>query len=219
MAKSSLAAGVLVAAIGSFGYFSSGTSLWIPHQSGDIIEETQKTQRQNEFAALGTLVVDSISEADIVSAVDSMGLPQTSQDALLASLKEQASSAISQPTPSPATLTQEKTAMAKIAESSPAHLAKKSPPLRLTWITFWDTDAEDGDAIRIDTQGYSRTVSLTKEPITLAIPIPAEGSISVVGIRDGEGGGITVGLASGESRAVFPIMSVGQTLGLKVRVR
>ena len=84
MAKSSLAAGALIAAIGTFGYFASGSSFWIQHQSGDIVEEAQKTQRQNEFAALGTLVVNPISEADIVSAVDSMGLPQTSRDALLA---------------------------------------------------------------------------------------------------------------------------------------
>ena len=55
-------------------------------------------------------------------------------------------------------------------------------------------------------------------PVTFAIPIPVSGNINITGIQDGEGGGITVGLASGESKTVFPIMSVGQVLGLRVKV-
>jgi hypothetical protein len=59
-------------------------------------------------------------------------------------------------------------------------------------------------------------VTLTKQPVRFAVPVPRDGVIKITGIRDGEGGGITVGLASGTSQAVFPIMSVGQTLDLKV---
>ncbi len=66
--------------------------------------------------------------------------------------------------------------------------------------------------IRIDSQGYSRTVALAKAPITLAIPVPTNGIVNITGVRDGEGGGVTVGLASGASKAVFPIMSVGQSV-------
>ena len=89
--------------------------------------------------------------------------------------------------------------------------------MALAWITLWDTDAEDGDVVRIDSGGYSRTITLSKQPVTIAVPVPHDSVISVTGIRDGEGGGITVGLASGASRAVFPIMSVGQTLGLRAQ--
>jgi hypothetical protein len=95
--------------------------------------------------------------------------------------------------------------------------AQHAQRISLAWITLWDTDAEDGDVVRIDSGGYSRTVTLTKEPVTIAVPVPRNSIISVTGIRDGEGGGITVGLASGVSRAIFPIMSVGQTLGLKTQ--
>lgn len=90
--------------------------------------------------------------------------------------------------------------------------------MRLAWITLWDTDAQDGDAVRIDSQGYSRTVTLTNAPVTFAIPVPASGAVQISGIRDGEGGGITVGLASGPASILLPIMSVGQVLPLKVKV-
>ncbi len=88
---------------------------------------------------------------------------------------------------------------------------------RLAWVTLWDTDAEDGDVVRIESNGLSRTITLSKQPLTIAVPVPADSVIKVIGVRDGEGGGITVGFASGAARAVFPIMSVGQTLGLRVR--
>ena len=94
--------------------------------------------------------------------------------------------------------------------------ASRETPLRLAWITLWDTDVQDGDVVRIDSGGYSRTVTLTKRGETFAVPIPASGLITVSGIKDGDGGGITVGLASGADKAVFPIMSVGQSLGLRV---
>jgi hypothetical protein len=94
---------------------------------------------------------------------------------------------------------------------------RETARLSLAWITLWDTDAEDGDVVRIDSGGYSRTITLSKQPVTIAVPVPHDSVISVTGIRDGEGGGITVGLASGASRAVFPIMSVGQTLGLRAQ--
>ena len=97
-------------------------------------------------------------------------------------------------------------------QPAPAHART-----RLAWITLWDTDAEDGDVVRIESNGLSRTITLSKQPLTIAVPVPADSVVKVSGVRDGEGGGITVGFASGAARAVFPIMSVGQTLGLRVR--
>jgi hypothetical protein len=96
--------------------------------------------------------------------------------------------------------------------------AAGSPPVRLAWVSLWDTNAEDGDVVRIESQGYARTVRLTKAPQRIAIPVPPSGVVNVVGVKDGEGGGITVGLASGGRQAIFPIMSEGQVLGLKVRL-
>lgn len=99
----------------------------------------------------------------------------------------------------------------------PAHAAS-APPLMLVRISLWDTDAEDHDEVRVESQGYSRTVRLTKVEQSLVVPVGPGGVINVVGARDGEGGGITVGLASGSARAIFPVMSEGQVLGLKVGI-
>jgi len=227
-AKSILATGVLASVIGSFVYFASTSSPWISHQSRDFVEEAQKAERQNAFTALGAIVIPSIPEADIFAAANSMGLSKESRDALLVSLKEHDLSPAPNASASPDMPNQDKVVPSNVASGSAKikteatvdpMLAKKTSSVRLAWITLWDTDAEDGDVVRIDSQGYHRTVTLTKQPVTIAIPVPKEGTINVTGVRDGEGGGITVGLASGESRAVFPIMSVGQTLGLRVKVR
>ncbi len=101
----------------------------------------------------------------------------------------------------------------------PASRAALPEFVRLAWITLWDTDDEDGDTVRIDSAGYSRTVTLTKKGATFAVPIPGDGVINLTGVRDGEGGGITVGAASGSSSVVLPIMSVGQVIGLHVGSR
>lgn len=90
--------------------------------------------------------------------------------------------------------------------------------MQLVWIRLWDTDVEDGDVVRIESSGYARTVRLTKRGEVFAVPVTADGLIQVTGVKDGDGGGITVGLASGVSQAIFPIMSEGQVLGLRVKV-
>jgi hypothetical protein len=133
-----------------------------------------------------------VSANDAVAAIDAMQLAPDAKRSLLADLA----------TPSP----------------MPSKNAAPANRLRLAWVTLWDTDVEDGDVVRIDSQGYSRTVVLKKLPTTFAVPVPADGVIHVTGIRDGDGGGITVGLASGASKAVFPVMSEGQVLGLRVTV-
>ena len=103
-------------------------------------------------------------------------------------------------------------------QAVPALAQSQTRRVRLVWITLWDTDVEDGDVVRIDSQGYSRTIRLTKKGDTFAVPVPASGVIQVTGVSDGDGGGITVGLASGGVKAIFPVMSEGQVLGLQVRV-
>ena len=97
-------------------------------------------------------------------------------------------------------------------------LAQKQKLARLAWITLWDSDVEDGDAVRVECGGYARTVTLTKRGITFAVPVPPDGQIRLIGVRDGDGGGITVGLASGSAKVLLPIMSVGEVLNLNVRV-
>jgi hypothetical protein len=199
--KSIVASLILLGAVGTTQYFLSGGVPWFLHKSGDNVDTAEVNARAAAFAALEPIRLSLVPAADLAKAIDSMGLDAAGKAAMMANVQSAPDPKVPEPT-----------AAASAPSSHPAQ------PARLAWITLWDTDAEDGDAVRIDSQGYSRTVTLTKQPVTFAIPVPLDGVVKVTGIRDGEGGGITVGFASGTSRAPFPIMSVGQTLGLKVRL-
>jgi len=203
LAQSLLASLVLVGGVGSAQYFVSGGAPWYLHQSGDAVDPAEANARAAAFAALKPLPLSPVAAADIAGAIEGMNLSAAEKAAMTSNVQAAA----------PQANTGEVAAQA----TAPAPLSQPTHPNRLAWITLWDTDAEDGDAVRIDSQGYSRTVTLAKQPVTFAIPVPLDGVVKVTGIRDGEGGGITVGFASGASRAAFPIMSVGQTLGLNVR--
>jgi hypothetical protein len=203
VARSLLASAAAIGFIAASLHFGSAGAWWPLHGSGDAVSESDTKLRAAQFATLSPLHLSLVPASESAAALDGMQLAPTAKAALAEALE----------TSAPAT--------AAAADPAPASSAAPAPspqlePLRLAWVTLWDTDAEDGDVVRLDSEGYSRTVTLAKKPVTFAVPVPRDGIIKVTGIRDGEGGGITVGLASGASQAVFPIMSEGQTLGLKV---
>jgi hypothetical protein len=188
----------------------------LPHgvaQQSDQVSQTEAQARLAAFHALAPLDLAAVAHEDLNRALQSMNLDTGAAEALRAALNDGV--------PSPK--------VAPVRQSSPGAQSANSPTnrvpdagairrLQLVWITLWDTDVEDGDVVRIDSEGYSRTVRLTKKGDTFAVPVPIKGEIKVTGVKDGDGGGITVGLASGNVRAIFPIMSEGQELGLKVKV-
>jgi len=199
-ASSMLAAALLVGAIDGVAHFTTGSSLWPAIASGDNVSDADKRMRQQAFAAMAPLPLSVVADADIPHAVDGMKLPAAGRAALMSALNPAA-----RPAPP----------VARAPRLEPVR-TRTTAATRLVWLTLWDTDVEDGDVVRIESGGYSRTVTLTKAPLTFAIPAPADGVVEVVGVNDGDGGGITVGLASGAATAVFPVMSPGQTLGLRV---
>jgi len=164
--------------------------------SGDVVNQAEQKQRLTEFMALSPLPLLTVKDNEVTQAIEAMNLSTEQQQKLREDL-----------TP--------RSVQKSMTETN---RNVKNQALALAWITLWDTDAEDGDVVRIESQGYSRTVVLTKKLQTFAIPIPSNGVINIIGVQDGEGGGITVGLASGATQAVFPIMSVGQILSLKVGI-
>lgn len=168
-------------------FIPPGAPLAAAASQTDHLSDRERSLRLESFNALPTFRLNPVPTQEVKSAIDSMRLSSTAQQALLTDAT---------PGAQPADSTQ--------------------TPVRLAWITLWDTDVQDGDVVRIQAQGYSRTVTLTKHGATFAIPLPTSGIVQVTGVRDGDGGGITVGLASGTARAVFPIMSPGQTLDLRV---
>jgi hypothetical protein len=201
------AALIAIAAVTYAHLASDGTGLSFGQSQTDAPSDAERQQRISAFATQGPLTLRSVEHANVSLAVDSMELSPSSKRALLTDVES--------PAP-PATATLQSAQAPKLA---PEPLPARRAPLRLAWITLWDTDVEDGDVVRIDSQGYSRTVALTKRGVTFAVPVPTDGIITVTGINDGDGGGITVGLASGDAKAVFPIMSPGQSLGLSVTIK
>jgi hypothetical protein len=182
-----------------YAHLSSGTALWPLRSASDQLSEGERANRALAFSQIGSLTLQRVNAADADKAVEAMsrGLSPQARKALVADLGP-AFPASTAPSPQP--------------QSVPA--AREAP--QLVWITLWDTDVEDGDVVRLDSGGYSRTVRLTKRGGTFAVPVPLDGVLTVTGITDGDGGGITVGLASGASHAVFPVMSPGQALHLRV---
>lgn len=200
-----LSLGVLVAA--SAYALSNG---WA--KPGDDVSPAQAQMRLEVFHSLDSLVASKVADNDVDRALQDMNLSPEA----LQSLRTDVGKAASPSVQTPAAPEQ---AGATAPAIQPDGQAQAQPRrLQLVWIRLWDTDAEDGDVVRIDSGGYSRTVRLTKHGDTFAVPVTADGLVRITGIKDGDGGGITVGLASGSSQAVFPIMSEGQVLGLRVRL-
>jgi hypothetical protein len=191
-----LAAAVIAVSAGVYAHLTSNSGSQTVMTQVDQVSDAERLQRQQAFAALGTLPLRLVEPTEVSAAVEGMGLTPQGKQALLAD--------VAAPTVRQLPTTQSATA--------------RTEPLRLAWITLWDTDVEDGDVVRIASEGYSRTVTLTKRGNTFAVPVPANGIVTITGIKDGDGGGITVGLASGTIKAVFPIMSTGQSLGLNVSI-
>ncbi|WP_330565706.1 hypothetical protein [Pseudomonas yamanorum] len=94
-------------------------------------------------------------------------------------------------------------------------LATASHP-QLAWISLRDTDAEDGDVVRVDSLEYSRTVKLTRAPLLVAVVVVDGGTLSITGIRDGDGNGITLGLKADRVERWLPVMHVGQVQHLTI---
>jgi hypothetical protein len=203
LTRALLASVAVAGIIGVSLHLGSGGGSWPLQTSGDSVSAANTEVRAEQFAMLAPLPLSPVSDSENAFALDTMQLDPAAKATLAAALLNSPSTVQSAPD-------------TQSAPGSATKPAADSSPVRLAWVTLWDTDAEDGDVVRLDSEGYSRTVTLAKQPMRFAVPVPRDGIIKVTGIRDGEGGGITVGLASGASQAVFPIMSVGQTLGLKV---
>jgi hypothetical protein len=215
--KAVLATAALAVLLTAGVFYTSGTPTFAA-SSGDDVSAADRKARIDAFNALLYLPLAKVDTKDIPAALDTMHLSQADRATIAAAIAHAGA-------PSPA-----KAAVAAATVSTVASTAKPSPSPAvapavavsevhptLAWVRLWDTDVEDGDVVRIDSAGYSRTVTLTNRGLTFAVPVPAGGQIRITGVRDGDGGGITVGLASGAAQAVLPIMSVGQVLTLNVR--
>jgi hypothetical protein len=88
--------------------------------------------------------------------------------------------------------------------------------VRMAWLSLYDSDAEDGDVVEIQSMGFTHLMLLTKKPKTIAIPVAASGSITLVGKDEGRGGGVTVGVMTRRGPLPLPPMPVGSTIRMSV---
>ncbi|WP_158902628.1 hypothetical protein [Burkholderia sp. L27(2015)] len=231
--KSALATAVLAGLIAAGALYTSGTHLFAS-PSGDDVSDADQRARIEAFNSLKFLLVSRVVAKDIPGAINTMHLASADEAKIrieigqVPSASSPAGSDISSSHPPEEQGKSDTGAAPAPADHSPAvasdalpsrstSLASNGSQMTLAWVRLWDTDVEDGDVVRIDSAGYSRTVTLTSGGVTFAIPVPANGQVRITGVRDGDGGGITVGLASGSAQAILPIMSVGQVLTLNVR--
>lgn len=200
----------------------SGVAVWISSTRSaalcyaDNISAAEQRRRIDMFNALRALPLEVVSAADMPKAIDSMNLSPVAAGRLSArcGLPHGYPAHVPYASDTPNVLS-----AAEAAEpvSQVARLAHEALAERLAWITLWDSDRVDGDAVGIESGEYSRTVMLTKEGTTFAIPIPVDCKIRFAGLRDGDGGGITVGVASGAAGVLLPIMKLGDVLTLDVK--
>ena len=94
--------------------------------------------------------------------------------------------------------------------------AADSGQIQLAWVTVWDNSAEDGDVIKLSSQGYSSQVKLMHAPVTVVIPVTHAGTIQLTGVFDG-GGGITAAAKTAAGEIPFPPLTPGQTLTLPLK--
>ncbi|MCX4162859.1 MULTISPECIES: hypothetical protein [Paraburkholderia] len=231
LAKTALAAVVVAGVIASGVFYTSGTA-WFGGEPGDDVSVSDQKLRTEAFEAIKYLPVSKVAAAEFPTAFDSMHLTPDEQSRLRLQLAQSPATSPTHATPADASSTKTSgdnagaaaahTDVAPAPAPATTALAQAAPATQaaqpvLVWVRLWDSNVEDGDVVRIDSAGYSRTVSLTNRGITFAVPVSASGQIRITGIRDGDGGGITVGLGSGSAQAILPIMSVGQVLTLNVR--
>jgi len=231
-AKAATAAALLAGLIAGGVFYTSGSSLFAG-SSGDDVSDADKAARIEAFNSLKSLLASKVAEEDIPRAIDTMHLAPADKAKMQTEIGHAQASGLPIPTDAPAASSARATVSGKpdanaasavaataasgaLPSPAPSH-ASNGSQVTLAWVRLCDTDVEDGDVVRIDSSGYSRTVTLTKQGSTFAIPVPARGNVRITGVRDGDGGGVTVGLASGSAQAVLPIMSVGQVLTLNVR--
>ncbi|MBV9757086.1 MAG: hypothetical protein JO047_08540 [Alphaproteobacteria bacterium] len=86
--------------------------------------------------------------------------------------------------------------------------------VHLVWLEVFDSDAEDGDRITIESLGLTHTMQLTRKPVAVPVPLPSDGRIRITGIDEGLGGGVTLGVMTGGTRVRLPPLRVGETVVL-----
>jgi hypothetical protein len=105
-------------------------------------------------------------------------------------------------------------AQLKMPEAEKKRLAEKlaDGTVRLAAVTVWDTMDEDGDTIDLTAAGFGQRLVIMHKPNTFFLPVQPGGSVMIKAIRDGGGGGITLGVSTVLGPYRLPALAVGQSV-------
>jgi hypothetical protein len=168
-------------------------ALWqVQSQGADQVTEEEEMSRQVAFAELRDVQLQSIPKAEAALAFAQMQLEQDDRNALGDLLAESARA------------------------SSTTPLVGSTGSVRLARMILRDTHSPDGDVIAVMSAGFRQEVTLTSLPQALVVPVDDTLIVQVVGIRDGSGGGITLGVRGTGEEVLMPLMRQGQILSLPI---
>jgi hypothetical protein len=98
--------------------------------------------------------------------------------------------------------------------------AEGAPAKRqLLWITLWDSDAEDGDVVSLQSGSYRAPFTLKNKPQQFPVLLAPDGILHFVGAGDGDGRGVTVGALSGRTAISLPVLAVDERVWVRVERR
>jgi hypothetical protein len=83
---------------------------------------------------------------------------------------------------------------------------------QMGWIVFTDSMDPDGDVVAVRASGLTQQVTLAKAWTPVAVPVSVGQPIEVTGVKDGQGGGITVALATRSGPVTLRILQPGEKL-------
>lgn len=87
---------------------------------------------------------------------------------------------------------------------------------KLGWIVLVDSIDPDGDVVAVEASGLVQHVALSKAWIPVAVPLePA--SITITGVRDGGGGGITVAIGTRAGPIPLRVLAPGEQVQVVVQ--
>lgn len=195
-----LATAGLIGAAGTF-----ATWAFVPNAL-DRPAQSEIEARQAAFSQVRELSLAAVPNERLESALDGMRLQPVDRKTLSTSMQNAKQAMADRPSADSSSIRSRQNATASSAAEE---------PLRLAEVSLFDTHAEDGDIIAVESAGYRREVVLTKTPQLITIPVDSTALFRITGVRDG-GGGITLGLRGSSQQVMAPIMSEGQTISLPI---
>jgi len=105
-------------------------------------------------------------------------------------------------------------AQLNMPEVEKARLAEKlaDGSVRLAAVTVWDTVDEDGDTVDVMAAGFRQRLVIMHKPVTFFLPVQPGGSVVIKAVRDGGGGGVTLGVSTILGPYRLPALAVGQSV-------